>query len=98
MQRPAAAATVEEAGLLRPAALAALPDQLRRELLDAVLSLEPGRVGLVIDRVREVDGPLGSSLSWFRDRYNYTAILNAIRESELEPEHNKLCMSDERSN
>jgi len=83
LQKSAAAArTVEEAGLLRPAALAKLPGQLRRELMNAVLSLDARRVGPVIDRVKESDEPLASSLSWFVDRLNYTAILNAIEGSE----------------
>jgi CheY-like chemotaxis protein len=78
--------TVEEAGLLRPAALAKLPGQLRRELMDAVLSLDARQLGSVIDRVRELDEPLASSLRWFVDRLNNTAILNAIELSEKEAE------------
>jgi len=38
------------------------------------LSLDPRRIGSVIDRVREVDETLASTLSWFGDRFNYCSI------------------------
>jgi CheY-like chemotaxis protein len=91
VQNPVVAAeTVGELGLLRPEAIAALPDPLRRELLDAVLSLDARCVGLVINRVRELDEPLASSLSWFAGRLNYTAILAAIEEAEQDEGHRHL--------
>jgi signal transduction histidine kinase/CheY-like chemotaxis protein len=87
LQKPVPAeGTAGKAGLLRPAALAKLPGQIRRELMDAVLSLDARQVGLVIGRVREFDEPLASTLSWFVDRLNYTAILNAIEASEQDSE------------
>jgi CheY-like chemotaxis protein len=91
VREPAVAATADEVDcLLRPEALAALPAGLRRELLDAVLSLDARRIAPVVDRVRELDAPLASSLGWFADRFNYTAILNAIERSDQadEPQPN----------
>ena len=77
----AASSDAEETGL-RPEALAALPNDLRRELTDAVVSLNPGRILAAIDRVREVDPTVAAVLSRLSGRYAYTAILDAVTTSE----------------
>jgi CheY-like chemotaxis protein len=77
----------EQAGLVRPAALAALPSQLRRDLADTVILLDRQQISSVIDRVREQDEALASALSRLADRSAYTLILNAIEKSERQGEH-----------
>jgi signal transduction histidine kinase/ligand-binding sensor domain-containing protein/CheY-like chemotaxis protein len=63
---------------LRPEDLAALPSQLRRDLADAVVSLDPERIFAAIDRVGEVNRALAAVLRRLGDRFAFTAILNAI--------------------
>jgi ligand-binding sensor domain-containing protein/signal transduction histidine kinase/CheY-like chemotaxis protein len=63
---------------LVPEALATLPQQLRKELKDAMVRLAPGPIGEVIDRVTEHDAQLGEVLARYAKRFAYTEILNAL--------------------
>jgi CheY-like chemotaxis protein len=63
-------------------ALALLPNQLRMELEDAVVRLDPGPIGEVIDRVRQHDAQLGEMLAGAAKRFAYTEILDAIQGSD----------------
>ncbi len=63
-------------------ALALLPHQLRTELADVVVRLDPGPIAEVIGRVREHDAQLGEVLAGAAKRFAYTQILNAIQDSD----------------
>jgi len=86
--QPAEALGAESAGLLRPAALAALPAGLRRDLMEVVLSLDQQRIHAVIGRIAEIDGTLASALSSCDKRLDYTTILDAIEGADkLDEQH-----------
>ena len=83
-EEPRAAAQAEEDGLLRPEALAALPAALLRELEAAVVTLNRDRIAGAIERVRERDRALASTLTVLWHRFAYTVIYNAVKKSESE--------------
>jgi signal transduction histidine kinase/DNA-binding response OmpR family regulator len=70
--------TPEGASAPQPDALAALPQDLRGHLKDAVISLDVRRIALMIDRVAERDAALGRKLTGCAEGFAYTAILNAL--------------------
>ncbi len=72
---PAAEATAA----LRPEALAALPEEMREELANALMALDAERIGGLIRRISEVDPALGAVLAQFADRLAYTPVLRALR-------------------
>ena len=78
----AQAPPVESVGTLRPEALAALPDELRAELMNTVLALNVNQIKAVIKRVSEVDGTLGAALLFHADRFAFTKVLQALKDSE----------------
>ena len=80
-QTPAAAAA-KPVGPLRPAALAALPPELRGELAAALISLDSARISEIIRRVSGLNQALGDLLTHYADRLEYTALLQAVQ-----PEH-----------
>jgi CheY-like chemotaxis protein len=63
---------------LRPEALAALPEDLRMELREAVITLHGERIVGIIGRVLERDPDLGCALAGRAHRLEYTAIFEAI--------------------
>jgi signal transduction histidine kinase/DNA-binding response OmpR family regulator len=67
------------AAVLRPEALAALPEELRRELEDTLMALDAGRIAALIRRIAEVDPALGGILALLADRLAYTPILKALQ-------------------
>jgi signal transduction histidine kinase/ActR/RegA family two-component response regulator len=71
-------ATPERASAPQPDALAALPQDLRGHLKDAVISLDVRRIAFMIDRVAERDAALGRMLAGCAEGFAYTAILNAL--------------------
>lgn len=74
-----AAPAPESVGALRPEAVAALPEALRRELTDILTGLDPDRIAEIIRRISEGSPALGNALSYHADRFNYTAILRALQ-------------------
>ena len=72
----------EPALALCPADLAALPEELRAELRDALISLNRERIAEVIGRVSGRDATLGSALAGCAERFAYTAILKTIEGSK----------------
>jgi hypothetical protein len=64
-------------GLSREA-LAALPTQLRGDLLDAVVRLDVRSIAEVISRVSQQDAELGSTLARCAERYSYTQIFDVV--------------------
>ncbi len=77
-----AAATKEAAGAVGQEELAGLPAELQKELADAVISLDIGRIAGVIDRISGQNAALGRALSQYAERYAYSSILQALRSSE----------------
>ncbi len=61
-----------------PAMLAALPDAERKELKDAVESLDGVRISAAIQRIGEANAELGRTLSRLAENFDYPAILSAL--------------------
>jgi CheY-like chemotaxis protein len=81
-QIPVTADAPPTEAVLRPEAMAALPNPLRRELEDAVVALNPGRISAAIDQVQDVDRELAAVLRLLAKRLAFTAIYQAIKPSE----------------
>jgi CheY-like chemotaxis protein len=62
----------------RPEALAALPEELGKELRKALIALDVERISRAIGRVAEADAALGSALARLARQFAYTALLNAV--------------------
>ena len=67
---------------LRPEALAALPEDLRAELTDAVVTLDANQIAGVIERISEVDPALSSALAYYADRFSLTTVWEALKQSK----------------
>ena len=63
---------------LTPAKLAELPAAMRKELGDALESLDGDRITAAIGQVSEADGELAATLSCLAGNFDYTAILKAL--------------------
>ncbi len=63
--------------------LSTLPQKLCDDLANAVLLLDPGKIGEVIDRVAHHDAQLGEVLSRAAGRLQYTPILEALEQRNL---------------
>ena len=63
---------------LHPAELAAIPEGVREELENAVISLNARRIMAAVSRVAEQDATLGDALARLAGKYRYTAILDAL--------------------
>jgi PAS domain S-box-containing protein len=59
-------------------ALAALPEELRQELGDALVALDPQRIDALIGRIAERDPALGQFLRYHADNFDYELIENAL--------------------
>jgi signal transduction histidine kinase/CheY-like chemotaxis protein len=64
--------------VVRLEALATLPVELRRELQNALITLDTGRVTGLVRRVSELDPDLGGALAHHTDRLEYSPILGAL--------------------
>jgi CheY-like chemotaxis protein len=60
------------------AALAALPEVLRRDLADALVALDTERIDALIGRVAERDAAMGQILRQHADNYAYDPIMEAL--------------------
>jgi CheY-like chemotaxis protein len=63
---------------LNPEALAALPEDIREKLADALVRLKTRRIAQIIGRISEFDGSLGRALSRYADKFAYAEILSAL--------------------
>jgi CheY-like chemotaxis protein len=70
----------EPLAILRPEALATLPEELRKELADALVSLHAKPIAEVIARVSEQDPLLGEVLARCAKRFAYTEMLKALED------------------
>ena len=66
--------------------LAALPDAARKELRDALETLDSIRISAAIQRIGEADAELGQALSRLAENFDYPAILNALTAETRLPE------------
>ncbi|MBK8335714.1 MAG: response regulator [Sterolibacteriaceae bacterium] len=76
----AAASPTVAHGSLNRTALAALPEDLRRELAEALVVLEVGRIDAAIARIGEHDNALGANLRRLADNFDFAPIDDALGE------------------
>ena len=72
----------ESGETLDRAVLAALPEDLRRELADALVALDTTRIAALIGRVAERDAALGQCLRRHADNFDYDPIMKALAPDE----------------
>ena len=80
LYRDDSVSTRESPSAPQPDALAALPQDLRGHLKDAVISLDVSRIASMINRVAERDATLGRMLAGCAEEFAYTAILKALED------------------
>jgi hypothetical protein len=64
---------------LHSAALTALPEILRWELLDALVTLDTARIDALIERVAEWDIAISQYFRWCADNFDYDLIEAVLR-------------------
>jgi signal transduction histidine kinase/CheY-like chemotaxis protein len=74
-----AMAVGEENRILLPEALATLPQELRKELTDALISLDAARINGIIRQVNDLAPELGKTLDYHTAQLGYTTILQALQ-------------------
>jgi PAS domain S-box-containing protein len=74
----AAAPDPAEGRALAPAALSELPEDVRRELADALVALDCARIDELIGRVAERDAELARALRRHADAFDYDPIMKAL--------------------
>ena len=72
----------EGAGELMAEDISALPDELRKELGDALIELDPARISAAIERISQENRALGLVLARHADRYAFSKIFHAMREGD----------------
>ena len=65
--------------VLRAEDVSALPEKLRQELWDAIISLDRTRISEAIDQISQVNGGVGLILKRYADSYAYTPIFDHLR-------------------
>jgi signal transduction histidine kinase/DNA-binding NarL/FixJ family response regulator len=68
----------ERIGELNADELSALPDELRKELRDALKTLNPSLISAAIDRISQEHQALGFILSGYAERYAYSKIFDLL--------------------
>ena len=66
--------------------LAALPDEVRKELADALESLDGERIMALILQIGHSDAELGGSLHGLAENFDYPAILSALAPARQQPD------------
>jgi CheY-like chemotaxis protein/nitrogen-specific signal transduction histidine kinase len=84
MSQPAAKSDVEGTGELKPGDLSSLPHELRHELRDALIALNPARISAAIERISQENMALGVVLARYADGYAYSKIFDAVKTQESE--------------
>jgi signal transduction histidine kinase/ligand-binding sensor domain-containing protein/CheY-like chemotaxis protein len=74
--------SAESTAALRQEDLAELPDELRKDLAHAVISLDVERIAGVIARISEQNASLGRTLARLAERHVYSPIFEALRSGE----------------
>jgi len=75
-------ANVEIPSVLSQESLTGLPEEVRTELTNAVISLNIERIASLIGRISEQNPALGRTLSRYAARYEFSQILEALQPSE----------------
>lgn len=75
-------ATQKATSALDGGALAALPAEIRKELADAIVSLDIERIAAIVTDISKQNASLGHILSQCADKYAYSSILLALQSSE----------------
>ncbi len=81
---PAAPVSPSRKGLLPASALSRLPERLRTELANAVISLNPDSIGAAIEQISASDPELAACLRPLHERLAYTALLKLITDATSE--------------
>jgi CheY-like chemotaxis protein len=74
----AAKSETDEVGELKAEDLSALPDELRKELQDALIMLNPARITTAIERISQENPALGWTLARYADSYAYSKIFDVM--------------------
>jgi CheY-like chemotaxis protein len=74
----AAESDSERIGELSVEDLSALPDELRKELRDALIMLNPARISTAIERISQQNSALGLVLARYAGRTAYSTIFDAM--------------------
>ncbi len=74
----AAESDSQRVGELMVEDLSALPDELRKELRDALITLNPVWISTAIERISQENGSLGLILARYANRTAYTEIFDAV--------------------
>jgi hypothetical protein len=69
----------EGAGELRPEDLSSLRHELRKELRNALITLNPARISAAIEHISQENAALGLVLARYADRYAYSKIFEAVK-------------------
>jgi CheY-like chemotaxis protein len=77
-----AATTQPGPGPIPHEAIGALSSELRKELTNAITSLDIDRIAAVIDRISEQNDELGRVLSQYAEKLAYSPILEAVQYTE----------------
>lgn len=64
---------------LEPEDLASLPVELRKELEDAMISLDIARIASAVGHISAHNAALGHTLSQYTEKYAYSSILRALQ-------------------
>jgi CheY-like chemotaxis protein len=72
----------ETPNVLSRESLASLPEVLRKELTNAVISLNVERIAGMIEQISSRDPALGKALALYAERYDFSQILQALEPSE----------------
>ena len=78
-----------EPGGIDSAALAALPSSLRKDLEEALVSLDPKRIEAAVDRIADHDSSLGRMLARLAGSFAYTPIFLALEKGKPPVEETK---------
>jgi CheY-like chemotaxis protein len=79
--------------LLRTGDLAALPCALYDELEQALISLDPVQIALVVGRISEYDASLGAVLAGFTEKFAFSPILAALKSEKNRVTKEAACQS-----
>jgi signal transduction histidine kinase/CheY-like chemotaxis protein len=73
---------------LNAEAVSALPEELRQELREAIVTLSPERISAAIARISELDKELALTLAQYAESYAYSRIFHAIKTDTPAAHHN----------
>jgi CheY-like chemotaxis protein len=81
-EKSSPASVAEPTAALDSEAFAIMPQELRVELTNALISLDVVKITKLIRRVSELDSALGDVLALHAERFGYTTILQALQAND----------------